>query len=581
MMCRTNLPHSFWSFSLETATRIINLAPTKKVDKTPYEIWHGEKPKVSYLRVWGCNAYVTSESTDRLHPHGNKVVFVGYPKTIGYYFYNPAENRVFIKRRATFLEKELLARGIGDNHVDMDEIQEPQPEPAIQHKTAETESRNVQALTVTQAVRRSARDRHEPDRYIGIHHIDDILIVYQVEPTSYKSAIMDSESKKWLEAIDTEIQSMYDNHVWVLADLPPESRTVGSKWNFKKKIDMDGNVQTFKAKLVFKGFTQTQGIDYDETFSAVAMLKSIRILLAIVAYYDYEIMQMDVKTAFLNGHFTKDVSMVQPEGFEDPENPNKVTKERVVRRREAKHNTLSLNILNTHRTVNMDLSEVAKIRHRIMSLTPPPSPKAPTVSSPEPKRRRTSSSDNSVEQGEPSNARARNTTLNWSAYPKMIQRWIEMGNVPSPYFGSTSSSATLPSLPCTMEQAFADFVFIITKELKEMKDSTDEIPGILEREPQVEENKVGIELLTAELAATDQVHNLLVDRVTYLETRVDTSDHDVGGILERVANLEAQLQVADHAAEGPQERVTHLEAQLQVALFPEEIPLLDDEEERF
>ncbi|KAI3695401.1 hypothetical protein L1987_78398 [Smallanthus sonchifolius] len=219
--------------------------------------------------------------------------------------------------------------------------------------------------------------------------------------------------------------------------------------------------------------------------------------------------------------------------------------------------------------------------YRIMSSTPPPSPKAPTVSSPEPKRGWTSSSDNSVEQGEPSNARARNTTLNWSAYPKMIQRCIEMGNVPSPYFGSTSSSATLPSLPCTMEQAFAAFVFIITKELNEMKDSTDEIPGILEREPQVEENKVGIELLTAELAVTDQVYNLLVDRVTHLEMRVDTSDQYVGGILERVTHLEAQLQVADHATEGLRERVTHLKAQLQAALFPEDIPLSDDEEEPF
>ena len=82
---------------------------------------------------------------------------------------------------------------------------------------------------------------------------------------------------------------MYDNQVWDLVDLPTESRTVGNKWIFKKKTDMDGNVQTYKARLVAKGFTQTQGIDYEETFSPVAMLKSIRILLAIAAYYDYEI----------------------------------------------------------------------------------------------------------------------------------------------------------------------------------------------------------------------------------------------------------------------------------------------------
>ncbi|KAI3808080.1 hypothetical protein L1987_24022 [Smallanthus sonchifolius] len=114
-----------------------------------------------------------------------------------------------------------------------------------------------------------------------------------------------------------------------------------------------------------------------------------------------------------------------------------------------------------------------------------------------------------------------------------------------------------------------------------MKESTDKIPSILKWESLVEENKAGIELLTAELALTDQVHNILVDRVAHLETRADTSELDTGEILERVANLEGQLQAANHPNEGLQERVTHLEAQLQAALFPEDIPLSDDEEEPF
>ena len=81
------------------------------------------------------------------------------------------------------------------------------------------------------------------------------------------------------------------------------------KWIFKKKLDIDGNVHIYKAWLVAKGFRQIQGVDYEETFSPVAMLKSVRILLAIAAYYDYEIWQMDVKTAFLNGHLSEDVYM--------------------------------------------------------------------------------------------------------------------------------------------------------------------------------------------------------------------------------------------------------------------------------
>ena len=137
---------------------------------------------------------------------------------------------------------------------------------------------------------------------------------------------MGPDSEKWLLAMKSEMQSMYDNRVWTLIDPPNGVKTIGCKWVFKKKTDMDGNVHTYKARLVAKGFKQTHGIDYDETFSPVVMLKSVRILLAIAAYYDYEIWQMDVKTAFLNGNLIEDVYMTQPEGFINPRNSHKVCK---------------------------------------------------------------------------------------------------------------------------------------------------------------------------------------------------------------------------------------------------------------
>ncbi|GJX65216.1 retrotransposon protein, putative, ty1-copia subclass [Tanacetum coccineum] len=146
------------------------------------------------------------------------------------------------------------------------------------------------------------------------------------EPTSYKAAMLDSESNKWIDAMNAEIQSMMDNMVWVLVDLPPGCKTVGSRWLFKKKTDMDGIVHVYKARLVAKGYTQLYGVDYEETFSPVADIRAIRILISIAAYYDYEIWQMDVKTAFLNGYLDEDIYMVQPEGFVDPNHPRKVCK---------------------------------------------------------------------------------------------------------------------------------------------------------------------------------------------------------------------------------------------------------------
>ena len=92
------------------------------------------------------------------------------------------------------------------------------------------------------------------------------------------------------------------NQVWTLVDPLEGIKPIGCKLVFKNKKNMEGKVVTYKARLVAKGYHQKQGVDYDETFSPIAMLKSIRILLAIAAHYDYEIWQMDVKMTFLNGN---------------------------------------------------------------------------------------------------------------------------------------------------------------------------------------------------------------------------------------------------------------------------------------
>lgn len=175
-------------------------------------------------------------------------------------------------------------------------------------------------------IRRSSRSVKAPDRLCLNVEVDEYTLGDLNEPTSYRAAINSPEKVNWKAAMDGEIQSMHDNEVWIEVDLPPGAKVVGSKWLYKIKTDMDGNAHTYKARLVAKGFTQTFGIDYEETFSPVADIKAIKILIAIAAYYDYEIWQMDVKTAFLNGHLDEDIYMAQPEGFENPKFPNRVCK---------------------------------------------------------------------------------------------------------------------------------------------------------------------------------------------------------------------------------------------------------------
>ncbi|KAL0361609.1 UNVERIFIED_CONTAM: Retrovirus-related Pol polyprotein from transposon RE2 [Sesamum radiatum] len=123
------------------------------------------------------------------------------------------------------------------------------------------------------------------------------------------------KSDKWLEVMKFEMDSIGSNQVWTLVNPPKGARPVGCKWVYILKLGTDGEVTAFKARLVAKRCNQRPGVDFEETYSPVAIANSIQILLAIAAWYDYEIWQMDVKTAFLNDFVEEEIFMDQPEGF--------------------------------------------------------------------------------------------------------------------------------------------------------------------------------------------------------------------------------------------------------------------------
>jgi len=108
---------------------------------------------------------------------------------------------------------------------------------------------------------------------------------------------------------------MSTNKVWDLVEIPDGAKNVGCKWVYKTKYDSKWKIERFKARLVAKGFAQREGIDYTKTFSPVSKKDSFRIVMALVAHFDLELHQMDVKTAFLNGDLHESVYMAQPEGF--------------------------------------------------------------------------------------------------------------------------------------------------------------------------------------------------------------------------------------------------------------------------
>jgi len=145
------------------------------------------------------------------------------------------------------------------------------------------------------------------------------LLAITEEPLTLQEALADPDAAAWKRAWESELESLHKNHTWVICKLPKDRNIVGCRWLFRKKDD-----GRYKVRLVAKGYSQTPGIDFNETFAPVAKFTTIRVLLALVAENDWELHSMDVKTAFLNGELEEEVYMECPEGIKDDEQPDSV-----------------------------------------------------------------------------------------------------------------------------------------------------------------------------------------------------------------------------------------------------------------
>ncbi|GKB88461.1 retrovirus-related pol polyprotein from transposon TNT 1-94 [Tanacetum coccineum] len=132
--------------------------------------------------------------------------------------------------------------------------------------------------------------------------------------------------KSWIVVMQEELNQFIANNVWELVPQPKNMTIIGTKWVYRNKLDENGVVSRNKARLVAQGYNQQKGIDYDKTYSPVARLESIRILLAYACALDFKLFQMDVKSAFLNGFINEEVYVAQPPGLIDFEKSDHVYK---------------------------------------------------------------------------------------------------------------------------------------------------------------------------------------------------------------------------------------------------------------
>ena len=336
-------------------------------------MWSGSKPDIGHLRTFGCSAYVhiTEEKTG---PRAFKGVFVRYPMgTKGYRVWISQEGRCRTSRNVVFNEDELYKHtnnqkeGAKSKHTDREEeakkrvsfsddlIRGLSPSPELEdtpdqggeESSSENSSSSDQNSDEEGESGSNDGDPDSPHSYIlaqdrekrqnvlpPSRYEDGNFVAYALnvvndleveEPKSYAAAMRTRERKLWKQAAEEEMESHRKNRTWDLIDRPAKAKLVGCRWLFKLKPGIPGvEDERYKGRLVAKGYSQTEEIDYNEIFSPVVKHVSIRLMLSIVENLNLELEQMDVKTDFLHGSLEERILMEQPEGFIKPGTENKV-----------------------------------------------------------------------------------------------------------------------------------------------------------------------------------------------------------------------------------------------------------------
>ena len=268
---------------------------------------------------------------------------MGYPegiKRFKIWTFNGKPSRILISRDVTFDEEQMLQSKV-ETEIEATEIEEEESVgQKVEHsdscKTSEQpsdqskERKNPSELETYQLARdREIRAIKMPKKYGITDLISYALTVADEvngrEPLSYKKAMSCGDKLKWYAAMQNEITSLKKNNIWILVEKPPNKKLVGSKWIFKLKVGAsEKKPPRHKDRLVARGFTQREGVDFNEVFSPVVKYSSIRLMLALSAYFDLELEQMDVKTAFLHGSLDEEIFMAQPERFIERGSEDKV-----------------------------------------------------------------------------------------------------------------------------------------------------------------------------------------------------------------------------------------------------------------
>ncbi|UYV75180.1 hypothetical protein LAZ67_12002775 [Cordylochernes scorpioides] len=348
LLIDSQLPLRYWAETMSTFAYLKNRTPCKKLGWiTPEERFSNRKPTVAHLKIFGCIAYyyVHKHKRGKFQPTAKAGIFVGYSSTRkAWRLIDPENENVIETRDVKFLENKLGKEILNKN--DSDDTQKyflyNFPEETIPETSEEVENHDDHSHSDLEN-----QDEHSELPYNLRPNLKDKLY-YELSsddepiednedkdptydptvgalklshgnllPSSYEEAINHPDSPLWQQAMDKEIHSLQNHHVWDLTELPEGAKAIKSKWIFSKKMDPQTNQEIYKARLVALGCSQEYGTDYTETFSPVMKTDSFRTLLAYATMAGYEFHHFDVETAFLYGKLSETIYMTQPPGYQD------------------------------------------------------------------------------------------------------------------------------------------------------------------------------------------------------------------------------------------------------------------------
>lgn len=367
LLLDANLDKAFWAEAVATAAYLVNRAPARALEhKTPEEVWSGERPSLSHLRVFGTRvlAHIPKQSRKKWDKRSKECIFLGYAEDgKGYRLFDACSRRVFKARDVIFLENapndkaEKTKDGIHKGEIPIvDTVDEETLEESIQEAGAMSENQDREdPLTISSGSIEewdSADERDDTDaetlgseteyapeiERVQSQAVEEMALprrssrkpkprklnefmAYKLskepseDPMTREEALGGTDGARWQKAMEEEYDSLMENKTWELVSLPPGRKALDCKWVYKTKKDAAGKIERYKARLVARGFAQTKRIDYEDTYSPVVRYESIRLLLALAVKLDMDVDHLDVTTAFLQGDLKEEVYMRQPPGF--------------------------------------------------------------------------------------------------------------------------------------------------------------------------------------------------------------------------------------------------------------------------